>query len=142
MTTKRILAEKDWEKENLEREVTSSKNIISVLQIEKEEMEKEFANMQRELASSSMAIVPGSTGEESEQLLSAKQEAALWEESYNFAVQEKEDKQKDLLKLEDKLAGLQAESEKLQREILNCNKNYSIKVSEAGIVQEPIRKDD
>ena len=126
------MAERDWEKENLEREVTSCKNTISVLQKEKDEVEKEFVNLQREMSSDLMAVVSGGADEESEQLLSVKQEAAHWEQSYNFAVQEKEVIQRDFVELQDKLAGLQAESEKLQREILNSKKNYSIKVSGNG----------
>ena len=129
MTIKRTLAERDWEKENLEREVTSSRNVISVVQKEKEELEKEFANLQMEMSTRQSVVASGNTNEESDQVLSAKQEAAHWEESYNFVVQEKEVMQRDLVELQDKLAGLQAEGERLQREILNCNKNYSIKVS-------------
>ena len=128
VTIKRTLAERGWEKDNLEREVTSCKNIINVLQKEKDELEKEFANLQREMSSSSAMVSTGNSEEQSDQLLSAKQEAAQWEESYNFVVQEKEVLQREVVELQDKLAGLQAESEKLQREILNNNKNYSIKV--------------
>ena len=112
--------------------MTSCKNTISVLQKEKDEVEKEFVNLQREMSSDLMAVVSGGADEESEQLLSVKQEAAHWEQSYNFAVQEKEVIQRDFVELQDKLAGLQAESEKLQREILNSKKNYSIKVSGNG----------
>ena len=128
VTIKRTLTEKGWEKDNLERDVTSCKNIINVLRKEKDELEKEFANLQREMSSSSVMVSPGNSEEQSDQLLSAKQEAAQWEESYNFVVQEKEVLQRDLVELQDTLAGVQAESEKLQREILNNNKNYSIKV--------------
>lgn len=66
--------------------------------------------------------------EDNEQLLAAKQEAAHWEESYNCLVQEKEVIQNDLMELQDRLAGMQAEYEKSQRELVNCSKNYSIKV--------------
>lgn len=129
MTIKRTLAERDWEKENLEREVASCKNVTNVIQKEKEELEKEFANLQRELSSSSTVLVH-SNAEENEQLLAAKQEAAHWEESYNCLVQEKEVFQNELMELQDKLAGIQAEYDKSQRELMNCNKNYNIKVSE------------
>lgn len=125
---KRTLAERDWVKENLEREVASCKNVTNVIQMEKEELEKEFANLQRELFSSSTALVHSNVIEENEQLLAAKQEAAHWEESYNCLVQEKEVFQNELMELQDKLAGIQAEYEKSQRELMNCNKNYNIKV--------------
>ncbi|KAL9963859.1 hypothetical protein ACROYT_G027410 [Oculina patagonica] len=128
VTIKRTLAERDWEKENLEREVASCKNVTNVVQKEKEELEKEFAHLQRELSSSSTVLVH-SNAEENEQLLAAKQEAAQWEESYNCLLQEKEVFQNEFLELQDKLAGIQAEYEKSQRELMNCNKNYSIKVS-------------
>ena len=127
---KRILAERDWEKENLEREVTSCKNATTVIQKEKEELEKEFANLQREMSCISTAVVQRSGPEENEQLLAAKQEATHWEESYNCLLQEKETFHNDLMELQDKLAGIQAEYEKSQRELMNCSKHYSIKVSE------------
>lgn len=130
MAIKRTLAERDWEKENLEREVASCKNVTDCIQKEKEELEKEFANFQRELSSSSTALVHSNAMEENEQMLAAKQEAAHWEESYNCLVQEKEVFQNDVMELQDKLAGMQAEYEKSQRELMNCSKNYSIKVSE------------
>lgn len=130
VTIKHALAERDWEKETLEREVTSCKNVTNVLQKEKDELEREFANLQRELSSSTTALLHRSTVEDNEQLLAAKQEAANWEESYNCLVQEKEVIQNDLMELQDKLAGIQAECEKSQRELVNCSKNYSIKVCE------------
>ena len=128
VTIKHALAERDWEKETLERELTSCKNFTNVLQKEKDELEKEFANLQRELSSSTTALLHSSTVEDNEQLLAAKQEAAHWEESYNCLVQEKEVIQNDLMELQDRLAGMQAEYEKSQRELVNCSKNYSIKV--------------
>ena len=130
VTIKHALAERDWEKETLERELTSCKNFTNVLQKEKDELEKEFANLQRELSSSTTALLHSGTVEDNEQLLAAKQEAAHWEESYNCIVQEKEVIQNDLMELQDKLAGIQAEYEKSQRELVNCSKNYSIKVCE------------
>ena len=128
VTIKHALAERDWEKETLERELTSCKNVTNVLQKEKDELEKEFTNLQRELSSSTAALLHRSTLEDNEHLLAAKQEAAHWEESYNCLVQEKEVIQNDLMELQDKLAGIQAEYEKSQREQVNCSKNYSIKV--------------
>lgn len=110
--------------------MTSCKNITNVLQKEKDELEREFANLQRELSSSTTALLHRSTVEDNEQLLAAKQEAANWEESYNCLVQEKEVIQNDLMELQDKLAGIQVECEKSQRELVNCSKNYSIKVCE------------
>ena len=128
VTIKHALAERDWEKETLERELTSCKNFTNVLQKEKDELEKEFANLQRELSSSTTALLHSSTVEDNEQLLAAKQEAAHWEESYNCLVQEKEVIQNDLMELQDRLAGIQAEYEKSERELVTCSKNYSIKV--------------
>ena len=125
MRIKRSLAERDWEKDNLEREVTSSRNVISVVQKEKEELEKEFANLQMEM-STRPAVASGNTDKESDQVLSAKQEAAHWEESYNFVVQEKEVMQRDLVELQDKLEELQAEGKNFQREILDGNNNCNI----------------
>ena len=130
VTIKHALAERDWEKENLQREVTSCKNVTNVLQKEKDELEREFINLQREVSSSTTALLHRNTVEENEQLLAAKQEAAHWEESCNCLVQEKEVIQNDLMELQDKLTGIQAECEKSQRELVNCSKNYSIRVSE------------
>ena len=128
VTIKHALAEKDWEKETLERELTSCKNVTNVLQKEKNELEREFANLQQEMSSSTTALLHRSTVEDNEQLLAAKQEAAHWEESYNCLLQEKEVIQNDLMELQDKMAGTQAEYEKSQKELVNCSKNYSIKV--------------
>ena len=111
--------------------MTSCKNVTHVLQKEKDELENEFANLQRELSSSTTALLHRSTVEENEQLLTTTQEAAHWEENYNCLLQEKEVLQNDLMDLQDKLAGIQAEYEKSQREVANYSKNYSIKVSEA-----------
>lgn len=130
LTIRHALAERDWEKETLEREVTSCKNVTNVLQKEKDELEREFANLQRELSSSTSALLHRTTVEENEKLLAAQQEAAQWEESYNYLVQEKEVIQKDVMELQDKMAGIQAECEKSQRELVNSSKNYSIRVSQ------------
>ena len=129
VTIKHALAEREWEKETLEREVTSCKSATNVLEKEKDELGREFANLQREVSSSVTALLHRSTVEDNEQLLATKQEAAHWEESYNCLVQEKEAIQNDLMELQDKLAGIQAECDKSQRELVNCSKNYCIKVS-------------
>ena len=105
--------------------MTSNRNVISVVQKEKEELEKEFANLQIEM-STRPAVASGNTDKESDQVLSAKQEAAYWEESYNFVVQEKEVMHRDLVELQDKLEELQAEGKNLQREILDGNNNCNI----------------
>ena len=130
LTIRHALAGREWEKETLEREVTSCKNVTNVLQKEKDELEREFANLQRELSSSTSALLHRTTVEENEKLLAAQQEAAHWEESYNYLVQEKEVIQKDLVELQDKMAEIQAEREKSQRELVTCSKNYSIRVSQ------------
>lgn len=113
--------------------MASCKNVTNVLQKEKDELEKEFAILQWELSSSTTALLNRSTVEDNEQLLAATQEAAHWEESYKCLVQEKEVIQNDLMELQDKLAWIQAEYEKSQREVANYSKNYSIKVGEIQV---------
>ena len=109
--------------------MTSCKNTRNVIQKEKEELEKEFASLQREMASISAEVIQRGAVEDNEQLRATKQEAAQWEESYNSLLQEKESFQNDLMELQDKLANIQAEYEKSQRELMSCNQNYKIKVS-------------
>lgn len=114
--------------------MTSCKNTANVLQKEKEELEKEFASLQQEMASMSTAVIQRATLEDNEQLLAAKQEAAHWEESYNCLLQEKENFQNDLVEIQDKLANIQAEYERSQRELMSCSKNYNIKASKMYFV--------
>lgn len=114
--------------------MTSCKNAANVLQKEKEELEKDFASLQQEMASMSTAVIQRATLEDNEQLLAAKQEAAHWEESYNCLLQEKENFQNDLVEIQDKLANIQAEYERSQRELMSSSKNYKIKVSKMYFV--------
>ena len=134
MTTKRMLAERDWEKENLEHEVMSNKSTVSIMRQEREELEREFNNLKSEMLSTSAALVASDTTDDGDQVLLARQEASRWEERYNLAAREKEGLQIDLQALQDKIAVLQADSEKSQRELLNSNKANSIKVRKSALL--------
>ena len=82
--------------------------------------------LQKEMSSSVILDLSGEPPKKSEQASLATKEAGQSQENNNFTDQENEVIQWDQVDLQDKLAELQSEGEKMLKEILNCNEHYNI----------------
>ena len=127
---KRTLAEKEWENETMSREMTSNNAIIDKLRNEKGLLEETVASLKEELAESRNAYSLATADERSEdnELILAKQEAGEWEARCKSVLKEKETTEDEIGEMQHRMADMEADNEKLQRELHFSNKANSMKV--------------
>ena len=70
------------------------------------------------------------TSQENQDVVLVKQEIVQWETNYSFLLEDKEAIQSELEAVQEKLALLQADYDKCQRELHSQNKNNTVKVKQ------------